>query len=514
MSYKLLKEHEDKFEMQHPNGNTFYVAKKGLNKKVVSHIKSLEVKGYFDGGEVEPNASYMPSKKIEDPTVNLTQSQDYTNPAIPTPMPGPIVEQQPERQPTSEVSAPAPAIQAQETIPQQPEQQYPDMISGYNKISQGLGANAQAQSDLAKQNADTYAQLQKDLKIAEETHQKSRQAQVKELEALQDQASKDIDPNRYWGSLNTGNKIAASIGLILGGIGAGMVRGENQALKVINNAIDNDIKSQMSDKTNKRNLYRDNLDKFKDEQDAYRQTKLEMLTIADSRLKQAESNAKSQEAKAALQVARGELEMKAAPLIEEAAQKRSQREIIRMAQTNPEAITPGLAQYLPEKDRERFVPGAGFALTAEGAKKIKEEIKPDRDDAINALNRLADIRKKYGREIGNREAVAEADTLRGILRGKLRTFLVGPGAVTESEQKILNDILQDPTSLTTNDATVYKRIDSLKSAINNSYMNKAKLAGLDTTMQAQDSTQMEVKTMNGIPYKKVSGGWAPLKTGK
>ncbi len=80
MSYKLSGEHEDKYELMHPSGNTFYVAKKGVNKKVIDHIKSLKpVNGYADGGMVSsmdeeiPTASEMPSSKPVDPTVGMNQ---------------------------------------------------------------------------------------------------------------------------------------------------------------------------------------------------------------------------------------------------------------------------------------------------------------------------------------------------------------------------------------------------------------------------------------------------------
>ena len=46
--YKLLKENTDHYEMQHPSGDKFVIAKKGLNSKVVQHIQKLS-----DGGEVE-----------------------------------------------------------------------------------------------------------------------------------------------------------------------------------------------------------------------------------------------------------------------------------------------------------------------------------------------------------------------------------------------------------------------------------------------------------------------------
>jgi len=517
MSYKLLKENADHYEMQHPSGDKFVIAKKGLNKKVVEKIQSFAMGGMVE----EPNASFMPEES-PDPTFGVSTEPAPVIPptpmpmqASPSPMAGPSVEM-PDIPPSNQ-ARPVEQPQAQEA-PLQAQQNTtgsePSILGGYNEMYQGLGADAKAKSDQARANADILGNTQKELIDLQKKHQEEKAVQVQELQKFQDIAAKDTDPNRYWNSLSTGNKISASIGIILGGLGAGITRGENQAIKVIDSAINNDIEAQKMNQSKNMNLYKANLDKYKDSEEAYRATKLEMMSLADLKLKQAEQNAKSQESKAALQVARGELQMKAAPLIEAQTQAKTQREIMRMAQINPEAISPTLAQYLPEKDRDRFVPGAGFALTAEGAKKVREEYKPDHDDAVAAIDKLINLRKKYGSEIYNREAVAEADTLKGVLKGKLRTFLVGPGAVTENEQKTLDNIIQDPTSLASGDASVFKRLESLKSAIHNSYVNKAKLEGLDMGRQAQDMGQPEVKTMNGIPYQKVNSGWAPLKTGK
>ena len=522
MSYKLVKEHGDKYEMQHPNGEKFIIAKKGLNKSVVEHIKSLGAKGYADGGLVEEDASsVVPAKQDNEQFINSLQSNQ------------PLPEYQQSNdyfgknyddafsKPVKQVEGPAPAsvptmeqpAQAQEVIPQDKPQ--PTLMDqSYGNVMGGLSGAAKVEEGLAKERANVYGDLQQQYANLDAEHKKSQADTLQEVTKFQDAANKDVDPHRYWDSLSTGNKVSASIGIILGGIGAGMMRGDNQALKVIDQAINQDIDAQKTNASKNMNLYRVNLDKYKNAEEAHVRTKLELASLADLKLKQAEANAKSQESKFALQTARGELQAKYAPLFEQASQMKTQRQIMQMAQVNPEAITPVMAQFLPEKDRERFIPGLGFALDKAGADKVKMELKPDHDDAIQAIERMAQLRKKYGSEIMNREAVAEADTLKGILKGKLRTFLVGPGAVSESEQKILDDIIQDPTSLMANDASVYKRLETLKGAINNSYMNKAKLQGLDTSRQAQANLAPQIQTKNGIPYKKVSGGWIPLKTGK
>jgi hypothetical protein len=53
-----------------------------------------------------------------------------------------------------------------------------------------------------------------------------------------------IDPNRYFENRSTGERIMSGIGLILGGIGAGLTGRENVAFKVIDDAIERDIMAQ------------------------------------------------------------------------------------------------------------------------------------------------------------------------------------------------------------------------------------------------------------------------------
>lgn len=535
MSYKLLKELQDKFEMQHPSGESFVIAKKGLNKKVLEHIKSLG-KGYADGGVVEQEF-INPSFSMPEELAN--KEEDITKPVMFTGVPGILgnpeanirmgqnntIQQPIMQQPATPETTDAPPIvnrspQAQEVISNTiPEQSTNSAImgSGYNQAMSGISGTAKVQEDLYKEQAAVMKQHEQDQVKVDELHNKNLGNLLKDAEKFGDAANQDVNPNRYWGSLSTGNKISASIGLILGGIGAGMVKGENQALKVIDSAINNDIESQKVNASKNMNMYRQAMDKYKDERVAHNEVKLAQLAIVDSKLKQAELNAKSKDAKFAAQQARGELQMKYAPLIDEQAKKKTQLEIMRMANANPEAITSAMVQYLPKEQQDRFVPGAGFALTAEGAKKIREEYKPDHDDAIAALDRLVQLREKYGSEIYNREAVAEADTLKGILKGKLRTFLVGPGAVTENEQKTLDNIIQDPTSLTSGDKSVYKRLETLRGAISASYANKARLNGLEMNAQAQQKPQtpnIMVNKKTGVPMQKVNGGWTTLKTGK
>jgi hypothetical protein len=59
-----------------------------------------------------------------------------------------------------------------------------------------------------------------------------------------DLANSKLDPERWWKNRNTGQKIAGTIGLILGGIGQAFGGGPNQALALIDKSIERDVDAQ------------------------------------------------------------------------------------------------------------------------------------------------------------------------------------------------------------------------------------------------------------------------------
>ncbi len=59
-----------------------------------------------------------------------------------------------------------------------------------------------------------------------------------------------VDPDRWWGSRNTGQKIAGILAAVLGGLVSGRTGGPNQGLQMIQQAIDRDIDAQKADLQN------------------------------------------------------------------------------------------------------------------------------------------------------------------------------------------------------------------------------------------------------------------------
>jgi hypothetical protein len=104
----------------------------------------------------------------------------------------------------------------------------------------------QKQADLTQKAAEDFTKQQQESQAAFAQSMKDADARDASLKLKIQQAhAEQIDPDRYWNHKSTGGKILAGIGIILGGLGQGLMRGHsNQAMDVINRAIDQDIDAQ------------------------------------------------------------------------------------------------------------------------------------------------------------------------------------------------------------------------------------------------------------------------------
>jgi hypothetical protein len=107
------------------------------------------------------------------------------------------------------------------------------------------GANAAQAKEIQeslKQQQDQFANINKFYDLQQKdlaTHE------AKMSDLIQDIREQKIDPNKIWSSKSTGEKVMAGIGLVLGGIGAGLTRsGQNQAFEFMNQAIARDVDAQ------------------------------------------------------------------------------------------------------------------------------------------------------------------------------------------------------------------------------------------------------------------------------
>lgn len=213
---------------------------------------------------------------------------------------------------------------AQPQQPQQPQQpkadNMPTTMGGYQQQAAGIQGQAKAESKGQAEQAKVMAEQAGAVNQLMTDHQ----AKVQEIETerkalMQDYLDGHIDPNRFMGSKDTTGRILTGIGLALGGLGAGLNGGSNQALDFLNKQIDRDIDAQKADLGKKHTLLSMNMDRLKDENAAVQVTRMQMQDLMSAKIGQSAAKAQSAIAKSRGQQLLGQLQQQTAPVVQQMA---------------------------------------------------------------------------------------------------------------------------------------------------------------------------------------------------
>jgi hypothetical protein len=190
------------------------------------------------------------------------------------------------------------------------------MENAFKGQKEGMQALADAQSQQAKDTAKANDALVKHMEAAQIQYQK----QISAIDADNAKLQKDIqeqkiDPNRLWNNASTAGKISASIGIILGGIGAGLQgSNHNVALDLINKSIDRDIDAQKSELGKKQGLLSMNMQKYHNATAAQAATRLQFLGMAQAQIAKAAATSGSAQAQANAKIAISQIGVQEAQL--------------------------------------------------------------------------------------------------------------------------------------------------------------------------------------------------------
>lgn len=378
-------------------------------------------------------------------------------------------------------TAPAPTATPVEEEEKKPA--FDPVMAGFEQQKLGLAQQAAADIKQGQDEARTLADFAKHQQEAAQEFAKQEQhlnTQRDQLKQAIDQQK--IDPRRYIERMSTGDKVMTTIGLILGGLGAGLTGKENQAATILNKQIDDDIKSQEMELGKKQNLLSENLKELGNLQSARQMTRMMMNDIVDAQLKQVAARAKDPQAKARLLMASGELQMKQGLYAKHQAQETAVNNLQAKAKTNP-AMYPALIDSLEKIDpkkaadmRERLVPGLGLANSSKDASEAKE-IMGSAQKAEKTLNQLYALSNKPGKTLSLDDR-AEANSLRRQLMGEIRVPILGPGTVNDAERKILEDLVPDVTSFFSRDASNQIKLDTLTKKIKDGMQFHLKARGI------------------------------------
>lgn len=160
-------------------------------------------------------------------------------------------------------------------------------MAAANQQAQGA---IQKQADVAAQRAQAEAAIREDAQLKRDARLKeidgriaSNQQRADKLSA--DIASSQVDPNHFWASKSTGQKVASTIAIILGGLGQGLLRSNSNAvIDLMNKQIGDDIEAQRVNLGKKQSLLGDYLKQGNDLQQSRELAAADMKDILAGQL--------------------------------------------------------------------------------------------------------------------------------------------------------------------------------------------------------------------------------------
>lgn len=309
--------------------------------------------------------------------------------------------------------------------------------------------------------------------------------------------SKTIDPNHYWNSKTTGQKIIAGIGMLLGG-------GGSQTASFIENAINRDIDAQKNDQSQTMNLWKMNKEEYGNDLAANLATQNQLLLGTQNQLQQAAANAKGPIAIAAANHGNALIDQKLA------------ENRFKLSLMQPTSDSFGID---PAKKVTWLVP-------PEKQQKVFDEI----DAAQNTTRNAPDILKAFDNAASKLHAV---DFVPGMQNADQKAYhaLLGPtfkdveGTV---RQAAMDNMFNNTTPQFGDDARTLgiKRNAVIDYMTAKSSAPTASGFGINLNQYPSTNTRAsiapapghkpsgpEIKTMNGVQYQQVQGGWKKVQGG-
>lgn len=238
---------------------------------------------FDEGGPVPEEAPInVTASKLESQYAPEEQVAQQSTPVVPDPSVPPeasptapvqnqsVPEQQ--RAPASEASQPSTPyyLAKPDGAATPPQAEVPQEAPAKKELAHAAVKHEEQQSNLDQQlqeNQARYEQL-----VSKQQEDDKRFSQLV--------ATSKVDPNRFVNNQNLMQKITMGLGIALGGVGAGATHTSNDALEVVNQAINRDIDAQKNDQSNKMNLWKMNHESTKDQQAATLQTRNQLLETA------------------------------------------------------------------------------------------------------------------------------------------------------------------------------------------------------------------------------------------
>jgi hypothetical protein len=486
-------------------------------------------KNYDAGGDVDAskpvsiniNAAPQGSNGQMPPVPAQMQQQNQPN-AIPEQPEPPTPQEQTENDAQVAAKAP-PAGNSQATpqtaapdqsMPQQAAQPVPDPNAGFNMGNQAADIGQKAETALAGQQADTLQKQNEAVaRFGSNTNQNLNSIMQESNNIAEDIKNTKIDPNHFLGNKDTWSKVQMGIGLILGGIGGGITGQANPALQFLNKQIDNDIEAQKANLGKKQSLLASNMQLYKDYQAAAGATKAQM---ADLFTKQLEQQALKQGGPLAQQRALNTKQQLIQQYYPIAMQSAMRQAMMQESHSGGDMshLLPMLRINNPEMAKEiesRSVPG----IPGQAQVPLSPEDRSDlfaKQNFDHKINDYINFAQQHSGSL-NPATIAIGKAKAAELQGLYRQATHG-GVYKEGEAKFIDSLIDsDPAKFANELRGVIPKAQTLKQSNADSLSLLKQSKGFPTPQgQAeqpqQQSSQPQIKTVNGIKYIRGPGGKA------
>lgn len=338
--FKKVSENDNSATLQHENGHELTIAKSGLNKATLKMLKELplhqangtqpEVDQSIEDLQKEMEASKAGKAPAEEPTFSgekykpegeQLKSEVSAQPDITSPefralaeswggaenIPQNVIEDLKQRgapgfgsasvkgaeeaakiqglqQEMQQVGIGAPPPPSQPEALAQPEK--PRTLTGQ---PQAIAPKAPAkpkspQEILSDPNSSVSDKYAAHLQMADDYNKQMAAEDARFEEAMK---TDQIKPQTIYGNKDFGQKVSTFIGLLLGGLGAGLTGGENVVQKMLDKQIEMDVEEQKRQSEKKTNLYKIHLERLGNRRDAEIATANNLKQVALMKMEEA-----------------------------------------------------------------------------------------------------------------------------------------------------------------------------------------------------------------------------------
>lgn len=339
---------------------------------------------------------------------------------------------------------------------------------GVQQQAAGIQAGAKAQSEGANQAATAMQDYLINQEVQQNLYEQENATSKQHLDILEHAATTGkIDPNHYWNNKGTGGKIAAAVGLIFGGIGAGLTHQPSAALEIMQKAIQNDIEAQVQDKSNTMSLYKIGLEKYRDSRAAQQFATLQANALLQGQLAKISQSTGSAQSLATAQQMVGALRAQSAPIKQELDLKAMQMKMLNQ---------PSQQQGGIDDQKLRIMSNMGFMPREVVAQAMKE--KADYSQLSGVLEHADDVFHRALKSSGalNSGLLEHFPSIRPSSRDydQLKSDWLGSitketeGRVTPADVKLMEPNF--PTFLDTKQPEVFNsKLNTIKDQIRNKY---------------------------------------------